>query len=98
MTTITIRPPVIGIAVRRTRAKGLMPEQPATATTTAVIGDITRASPVESYIGMRSRMVEAPNCWAKSGTSGAKAKNGALPDPITTQEIEMKDTTTIMMA
>lgn len=38
------------------------------------------------------------NCWAKSGTSGAKAKNGALPDPITTQEIEMKDTTTIMMA
>ena len=79
-------------------AEGLIPEHPATATTTAVIGDITRASPVESCMGMRSRMVETPNCWAKSGTSGAKAKNGALPEPITTHEIEMKATTTIMMA
>ena len=61
VTTITIKPPIIGIAVLRMSANGLMPEQPATATTTAVIGDMLRAMPVESCIGIRSRMVETPN-------------------------------------
>ena len=87
-----------GIAVRFTSAKGDNPEQPATATTQAVIGDMQRAMPVESCIGMRRSVVLTPNCSAKPGTRGAKAKKGALPDPITTVATEMKAVITIMMA
>lgn len=45
---------------------------------------------------LRRRIVKTPNCYAKSGTSGVKAKKGALPEPIMTEETEMK--ATIMIA
>ena len=94
---VATKAPAIGMAVRRTISKGEMPAQPATATMTPVIGETVRPNDVANCIGRMRRIVETPNSRAKSGTSGAKAKKGALPLPITMEMIVMKSVMTTMM-
>ena len=75
--------------MRRTISKGEMPAQPATATMTPVIGETVRPNDVANCIGRMRRIVETPNSRAKSGTTGAKAKKGALPLPNTMEINEL---------
>ncbi len=95
---LTSMAPAIGIAVRLTRSNGETPPMPEETTITAVIGDQLRAIDAAKCIGSSISTGWIPVCAATAGVSAAKAKNGALPLPITTAEKAMIATITSIMA
>ena len=86
MIRTAIRPPTIGAAVLFTTSNGDTPDIPATATITAVIGEILLAIPAASCIGINITIGLRSTDAATAGANAAKAKNGAFPDPIRIEE------------
>ena len=76
----------MGTALRFATSTGLICEMPETATTTAVIGDTLRAMPAANCIGKSINTACMPSFSDTAGASAEKAKNGALPLPITIAE------------
>lgn len=95
---VTISAPAIGIAVLRTISNGEIPDAPATAIMTPVMGETVRPKEVANCIGRIRRTVETPNSFANPGTRGANAKKGALPEPITIEMMVMKIVITTITA
>ena len=72
----------IGMAVRFTRSKGLMPAMPEATIMTPVIGEMARAELAMRCIGRTMKEAATPVLAAIAGTRLAKAKKGALPLPM----------------
>ena len=72
----------MGMAVRFTRSKGLMPAIPEATMMTPVMGEMARAELAMRCIGMIMKDAATPVFSAIAGTRFAKAKNGALPLPM----------------
>ena len=84
--TRVISAPAIGIAVRLTTSNGETPPILEATTITAVIGDMARAALAAKCIGNNMTTGATDILAATVGVSAAKAKNGALPEPINTEE------------
>ena len=97
MPIFTNMAPAIGIAVRFIKSKGDTPPMPDDTTITAVIGEQLRAILAAKCIGKSIKTGAIPIFVATAGVKAAKAKNGALPEPITTAEIEIIATITIII-
>ena len=95
---LTIIAPAIGIAVRFTRSNGETPPMPEDTTITAVIGEQLRAIEAAKCIGRSISTGCSPVWAATAGVRAAKAKNGALPLPITIAEKVMIATITSIIA
>lgn len=93
-TVSAMHAPSIGIAVRFTKSNGEIPAIPADTTITAVIGEIARAALAIKCIGRIMSTVGTPVETEIVGTKWAKAKKGALPEPITTEDTPIIDTIT----
>lgn len=89
--------PIIGIAVRLTTSKGDTPPMLEETTITAVMGEIARAALAAKCIGNNMTTGATDILAATVGVKAAKAKNGALPDPITTDETAIMPTMTRIM-
>lgn len=89
--------PAIGMAVRLIKSNGETPPMPDATTITAVIGEQLRAILAAKCIGKSIRTGAIPIFMATAGVKAANAKNGALPEPITTAEMEIMATITIII-
>ena len=83
---MTAKAPSIGMVVRLTRSKEETSPIPEETTITAVIGEQLRIIEAAKCIGSSMSTGCRPVWAATAGVSAAKAKNGALPLPITTAE------------
>ena len=84
--TSVINAPVIGMAVRLTTSNGETPPILEATTMTAVIGDMALAALAAKCMGSNMTTGATDILAATVGVSAAKAKNGALPDPMRTDE------------
>ena len=87
----------MGMKVRLIKSKGETLPMPEDTTITAVIGEQVRAMDAAKCMGSRKSTGAIPLAWATAGVRAAKAKKGALPDPITMEETEMMATMTIII-
>ena len=95
--TSVISDTVIGIAVRLTTSNGeTLPMLDAT-TITAVIGDMARAELAAKCIGSSMTTGATPILAATPGIIAAKAKNGALPEPMMIEQTMMMPVVTMIM-
>lgn len=90
--------PAIGIAVRLTTSIGDTFAMPDTATITAVMGDTLRAILEANCIGKSIATGAIAIFPATTGARAAKAKNGALPDPMMIADTDMIAVITTVMA
>ena len=95
--TSVINAPAIGIAVRFTTSNGETPPMLEATTMTAVIGDMARAALAAKCIGSNMTTGATDILAATVGVSAAKEKNGALPEPINTEETAMIEIMTMIM-
>ena len=89
--------PAMGIAVRLMTSNGETLAIPETATITAVMGDTLRAMLDANCMGSSMATGGMAILAATTGANAAKAKNGALPDPMMTAATDMMAVITTVM-
>ena len=95
---LTIMAPHMGMKVRLIRSKGETLPMPEATTITAVMGEQVRAMDAAKCIGSRNSTGAMPLALATAGVRAAKAKKGALPEPITIEETAIMATMTTIIS
>ena len=95
---VTAMAPIMGMKVRFTKSKLETPPIPEDTTITAVMGEQLRMMEAAKCMGSSISTGCRPVAEATAGVSAAKAKKGALPEPITMAEPPIIATITSIIA